>query len=78
MLIVIDCRRTSPASQWGSTLRRILGLRFRDFHTPVPGYRARLEKTMDRFFTRIAVGEVVKRVIVSCACAIRDLTNGKR
>ncbi|CEJ61078.1 hypothetical protein PMG11_09622 [Penicillium brasilianum] len=38
-----------------------LNLKLRDIHTPVPQYKERLEKSMDRFFDRIKVGRVVKR-----------------
>jgi hypothetical protein len=30
-------------------------------HAPVPGYAARLEKSMDRFFANLPVGKIVKR-----------------
>lgn len=39
-----------------------LGLQLSTIHTPVPGYSEKLEKSMDRFFARIEVGKVVKRV----------------
>jgi hypothetical protein len=37
------------------------GRKLRDIHAPVPGYRAKLEKSMDRFFDRLEVGKVVLR-----------------
>lgn len=39
-----------------------LGLQLSTIHTPVPGYAEKLETSMDRFFARIEVGKVVKRV----------------
>ncbi|KZF24857.1 hypothetical protein L228DRAFT_265370 [Xylona heveae TC161] len=39
-----------------------LGKKLRDIHTPVPGYKEKLEKSMDRFFAKIEVGEYVQRV----------------
>ena len=30
-------------------------------HKPVPGYKAKLEKSMDRFFAKLEVGKIVKR-----------------
>ncbi|KAF3392508.1 hypothetical protein F1880_008692, partial [Penicillium rolfsii] len=38
-----------------------LNLKLRDIHTPVPRYKEKLEKSMDRFFDRIKVGHFVKR-----------------
>lgn len=40
-------------------------LKLRDIHKPVPKYREKLEKSMDRYFERIPVGKVVKRANVS-------------
>ncbi|CZT04640.1 uncharacterized protein RAG0_11036 [Rhynchosporium agropyri] len=42
-----------------------LGLKLRDIHTPVPGYKQKLELSMDRFFDRLEVGKVVKRANAS-------------
>lgn len=39
-----------------------LGKRLAAIHTPVPGYSAKLEGSMDRFFARLEVGKYVKRV----------------
>lgn len=50
---------TSPA---GFSTRSKLGLSLSAIHAPVPGYVAKLEKSMDRFFARLPVGKVVKRV----------------
>ena len=43
----------------------ILNLKLRDIHAPVPGYKEKLEKSMDRWFDRLEVGKVVRRVNVS-------------
>ncbi len=39
-----------------------LGLKLASIHDPVPGYKERLEGSMDRFFNKIEVGKYVKRV----------------
>ncbi|CAA9966319.1 DUF3445 domain containing protein [Pyrenophora teres f. maculata] len=49
---------TSPA---GFSTRSKLGLSLSAIHGPVPGYAAKLEKSMDRFFARLPVGKVVRR-----------------
>ncbi|KAI9745387.1 MAG: hypothetical protein M1818_000921 [Claussenomyces sp. TS43310] len=49
----------------GFNPREKLGLKLRDIHTPVPGYKERLEKSMDRYFDRLEVGNFVKRANVS-------------
>ncbi|KAF2226476.1 hypothetical protein BDZ85DRAFT_191865, partial [Elsinoe ampelina] len=41
--------------------REKLNLPLSQIHGPVPGYPAKLERSMDRFFARIAKGEIVKR-----------------
>lgn len=46
----------------GFNPRHKLGLRLADIHAPVPGYRTKLEKSMDRFFAKLEVGKVVGRV----------------
>ena len=46
----------------GFNTREKLGLRLADIHTPVPGYSEKLERSMDRFFSKIEVGKYVKRV----------------
>jgi hypothetical protein len=35
--------------------------KLRDIHGPIPGYKEKLEKSMDRFFDRLEVGKVVLR-----------------
>lgn len=45
----------------GFTLRSKLGMPLAEIHTPVPGYKAKLEKSMDRFFARLECGRAVKR-----------------
>lgn len=42
-----------PAEKLGKRLNRI--------HDPVPGYPEKLEKSMDRFFSKLEVGKYVKR-----------------
>lgn len=42
-----------------------LGLKLADIHAPVPGYKEKLEKSMDRFFTKLEVGRFVARANVS-------------
>jgi len=37
------------------------GMTLRDIHGPVPGYREKLARSMDRFFERLEVGKVVGR-----------------
>ncbi|TVY37698.1 hypothetical protein LOCC1_G007258 [Lachnellula occidentalis] len=37
------------------------GMTLKDIHTPVPGYKEKLERSMDRFFSRLEVGRVVQR-----------------
>lgn len=46
----------------GFNTRMKLGKRLADIHTPVPGYKQKLERGMDRFFEKLAVGKFVKRV----------------
>jgi hypothetical protein len=48
----------------GFDTEKKLGLRLREIHGPVPGYKEKLEKSMDRFFERLEVGKVVGRVNV--------------
>ncbi|KAH7364131.1 hypothetical protein BKA65DRAFT_130158 [Rhexocercosporidium sp. MPI-PUGE-AT-0058] len=45
----------------GFNTKEKLGMKLRDIHTPVPGYKQKLELSMDRFFDRLEVGKVVKR-----------------
>lgn len=42
--------------------REKLGKRLADIHGPVPGYKEKLQKSMDRFFARLEAGRLVKRV----------------
>ena len=48
----------------GFDTRLKLGLKLREIHDPVPGYAEKLERSMDRFFERLEVGKVVRRVNV--------------
>jgi hypothetical protein len=45
----------------GFNPREKLGLPLAHIHTPVPGYKEKLEKSMDRFFARLEVGKFVVR-----------------
>jgi hypothetical protein len=49
----------------GFNTKEKLGLKLRDIHGPVPGYKEKLAKSMDRFFDRIEVGRIVLRANVS-------------
>ncbi|KAK2731807.1 hypothetical protein FQN55_004443 [Onygenales sp. PD_40] len=46
----------------GFDTRKKLGKRLSEIHGPVPGYKQKLEKSMDRFFHKLEVGKYVKRV----------------
>lgn len=39
-----------------------IGKRLADIHGPVPKYKEKLQKSMDRFFARLEAGRLVKRV----------------
>ncbi|KAL2854844.1 hypothetical protein BJY01DRAFT_243496 [Aspergillus pseudoustus] len=45
----------------GFNPREKLGLPLANIHTPVPGYKEKLEKSMDRFFAKLEVGKFVLR-----------------
>jgi Protein of unknown function (DUF3445) len=49
----------------GFNTKEKFGLKLRDIHKPVPGYKEKIEKSMDRFFDKIEVGKVVMRTNVS-------------
>lgn len=49
----------------GFNTKEKFGMKLKDIHSPVPGYKEKLEKSMDRFFERLEVGRVVKRSNVS-------------
>ncbi|KAF4626641.1 hypothetical protein G7Y89_g11518 [Cudoniella acicularis] len=36
-------------------------MKLRDIHKPVPGYKEKLDKSMDRFFDKLEVGKIVER-----------------
>lgn len=42
-----------------------LNLRLRDIHHPVPQYKEKLEKSMDRFFEKLKLGKFIRRANVS-------------
>ncbi|GME21917.1 uncharacterized protein LTHEOB_2279 [Neofusicoccum parvum] len=46
----------------GFDMSKKINLKLRDIHKPIPGYKEKLEKSMDRFFDRLDVGTFVKRV----------------
>jgi hypothetical protein len=39
-----------------------IGKKLAEIHGPIPGYKQKLEKSMDRFFARLEAGRLVKRV----------------
>jgi hypothetical protein len=39
-----------------------IGKKLADIHGPVPGYKEKLQTSMDRFFARLEAGRLVKRV----------------
>lgn len=41
-----------------------LNLKLRDIHKPVPEYKEKLEKSMDRYFSRLPVGKFIMRANV--------------
>jgi hypothetical protein len=45
----------------GFNTRSKLGALLSEIHTPVPHYREKLEKSMDRFFAALPVGRIVRR-----------------
>jgi hypothetical protein len=55
---------------------RKLGLLLRDIHGPVPGYE-KIGGSMERFFSKLEVGRLVKRMNVSCP-ATCDVCSGTR
>ncbi|KAJ9271783.1 hypothetical protein DTO212C5_2208 [Paecilomyces variotii] len=46
----------------GFDTRKKLGHRLATIHDPVPGYKEKLERSMDRFFDKLEVGKYVRRV----------------
>ena len=50
----------------GFNPREKLGKKLADVHGPVPGYKTKLERSMDRFFAKLEVGRYVRRVNWSC------------
>ncbi|EER26447.1 hypothetical protein CPC735_006190 [Coccidioides posadasii C735 delta SOWgp] len=46
----------------GFDTRTKLGRKLSEIHDPVPGYKQKLEKSMDRFFDKLEVGKFVKRL----------------
>lgn len=59
----------------GFNTRKKLGMKLRDIHTPVPGYKEKLEKSMDRWFGRLQVGTFVRRYNVGSSESLRHLAD---
>jgi hypothetical protein len=49
----------------GFDTREKFGKKLREIHVPVPGYKEKLERSMDKFFDKLEVGKVVRRANVS-------------
>ena len=49
----------------GFNTAKKLNLKLRDIHKPVPQYKEKLEKSMERYFDRLKVGKFIKRANVS-------------
>lgn len=45
----------------GFNTRSKLGLLLADIHSPVPSYKQKLERSMDKFFAHLPVGKIVRR-----------------
>lgn len=60
----------------GFNTKEKLGLKLRDIHGPVPGYKAKLEKSMDRFFDKLEVGNIVMRTNVSTEAFLNKVLRG--
>ncbi|KAK4570173.1 hypothetical protein LTR86_002253 [Recurvomyces mirabilis] len=45
----------------GFSTKEKCGMPLATIHAPVPGYAAKLERSMDRFFAKLEVGKIVKR-----------------
>lgn len=45
-----------------------LNLKLRDIHQPVPHYKEKLERSMDRYFDKLKVGKFIRRANVSQPC----------
>jgi hypothetical protein len=58
----------------GFNTAKKLNLKLRDIHTPVPQYKEKLEKSMDRFFDKLKVGKFVKRANVCRSQELRIMT----
>lgn len=41
-----------------------LNLELRDIHTPIPQYKEKLEKSMDRYFEKLKAGKFIQRANV--------------
>jgi len=49
----------------GFNTSKKLNMKLRDIHKPVPSYKEKLEKSMDRYFQRLQPGKFIKRANVS-------------
>lgn len=56
----------------GFNTKEKFGMKLRDIHKPVPGYKAKLERSMDKVFANIEVGKVIQRSNVSFVAQNRD------
>ena len=54
----------------GFTAASKLGLKLREAHAPIPGYKAKLEMSMDRYFANLQPGDIRNRT--SWAVAAND------
>jgi len=48
----------------GFDTKKKLNLKLRDIHKPVPSYKQKLEKSMDRYFDRLKTGKFIRRANV--------------
>ncbi|KAI7334756.1 hypothetical protein KC315_g3600 [Hortaea werneckii] len=60
----------------GFSTREKCGHPLATIHAPVPGYAAKLEKSMDRFFARLETGRIVRRANWSVTTNDRLFTEG--
>jgi hypothetical protein len=53
----------------------LLGRPLAEIHAPVPGYASKLEKSVDRYFSRLEAGRAVTRTNVSLSCPFPPSTS---
>jgi hypothetical protein len=51
-----------------------VGLKLRDAHKPIPGYKDIMQNSMDRYFGRLVVGKVIYRINVSWVRTVKMRT----